>query len=391
MGRRRASLTMTCSRRIVLVHGMTGSVAVDGASHAPGTGASRWLVLEGIHHAYDAAPVVKGVDLVVGPGDIMCLLGPSGCGKTTLLRIAAGLERPRQGRVLIDGEEVAGPHSFVAPEKRRIGLMFQDYALFPHVRAIDNVGFGLKGVPRAERRRVALRMLERLGLADLAHAYPHELSGGEQQRVALARALAPAPRAMLLDEPFSGLDERLREQVRDDTLRFLNEAGVPIVLVTHDAEEALLMADQIALMRDGVLVQVGSPDELCRKPASPFVARFFGALPPFDGRVQDRAVETPIGRAPTGCSEGCKVRVYVRPEAVVLVDDAASDADGLPFARVIDSRTLGSTSHLRLAIDGHGAPLTLSVGDAAAPRIDDRVRIRLDPRRTFVFPATQDL
>ena len=226
-------------------------MAAEGVARAPETGASRWLALEGIHHAYDAAPVVKGVDLVVGPGEIMCLLGPSGCGKTTLLRIAAGLERQSAGRVLIDGEEVAGPHRFVAPEKRRIGLMFQDYALFPHVRAIDNVGFGLTATPRAERRRVAFAMLERLGLAALANAYPHELSGGEQQRVALARALAPAPRAMLLDEPFSGLDERLREQVRDDTLRFLHEAGVPIVLVTHDADEALQMADQIALMRDG--------------------------------------------------------------------------------------------------------------------------------------------
>ena len=366
-------------------------MAVDEEAHAPGAGASRWLMLEGIHHAYDATPVVRGVDLVVGPGEIMCLLGPSGCGKTTLLRIAAGLERQSAGRVLIDGEEVAGPHRFVAPEKRRIGLMFQDYALFPHVRAIDNVGFGLTATPRAERRRVAFAMLERLGLAGLANAYPHELSGGEQQRVALARALAPAPRAMLLDEPFSGLDERLREQVRDDTLGFLHEAGVPIVLVTHDADEALQMADQIALMRDGVLVQVGSPDRLCRKPAGPFVARFFGALPAFDGRVKDRAVETPIGRAPTGCSEGCKVRVYVRPEAVELVNGSAADANGLPSARVLDSRPMGSTSHLKLAIDGHAAPLTLNVADDGAPSVDDVVRIRLDPRRTFVFPATQDL
>ena len=373
------------------MHGLAEPMVAEGAARAPGTGASRWLVLEGIHHAYDAAPVVKGVDLVVGPGEIMCLLGPSGCGKTTLLRIAAGLERPHAGRVLIDGEEVAGPHRFVAPEKRRIGLMFQDYALFPHVRAIDNVGFGLTAAPRAERRRVAFGMLERLGLAALAKAYPHELSGGEQQRVALARALAPAPRAMLLDEPFSGLDERLREQVRDETLRFLREAGVPIVLVTHDADEALLMADQIALMRDGVLVQVGSPDRLCRKPASPFVARFFGALPAFDGRVRDRAVETPIGCAPTGCGEGCKVRVYVRPEAVELVKGAADDADGLPSARVLDSRPMGSTSHLKLAIDGHAEPLTLNVADDCAPGVDDVVRIRLDPRRTFVFPATRDL
>ena len=373
------------------MHGVVQPMAADGTAPAPAAGESGGLILEGVHHAYDAAPVIRGVDLAVGRGEILCLLGPSGCGKTTLLRIAAGLERPRAGRVLIDGVEVAGPHRFVAPEKRRIGLMFQDYALFPHVRAIDNVGFGLKAERRAARRRRAQRLLERLGLAHLAHAYPHELSGGEQQRVALARALAPAPRAMLLDEPFSGLDERLRERVRDDTLRFLEEAGVPTMLVTHDAEEALLMADRIALMRDGVLVQSGSPDALCRRPASPFVARFFGALPAFDGRVRGRAVETPIGRAPTGCGEGCKVRVYVRPEAVALVGDGAADADGLPLARVLDSRPMGATSHLKLAVDGHASPLSLSVADAAAPGTGDVVRIRLDPRRTFVFPATQDL
>ena len=382
---------MTCNCRVVLVKGVAGLMAANGAARAPATGAPSWLVLEGIHHAYDAAPVVRGVDLVVGPGEIMCLLGPSGCGKTTLLRIAAGLERQSAGRVMIDGAEVAGPHRFVAPEKRRIGLMFQDYALFPHVRAIDNVGFGLASARRAERRLTAHAMLERLHLAHLAEAYPHELSGGEQQRVALARALAPSPRAMLLDEPFSGLDERLREQVRDDTLRFLHEAGVPIVLVTHDAEEALLMGDRIALMRDGVLVQSGTPDALCREPASPFVARFFGALPAFDGRVQGRAVETPIGRAPTGCGEGCNVRVFVRPEAVALLQDDAAGADGLPAARVLDSRTTGRTSHLKLAVDGHAAPLSLDVADEAAPCVDDVVRIRLDPRRTFVFPATQDL
>ena len=370
---------------------MAPSTAVDETARAPGAGVPDGLFLEGVHHAYDAAPVIRGVDLAVGRGEILCLLGPSGCGKTTLLRIAAGLERQSAGRVMIDGEEVAGPHRFVAPEKRRIGLMFQDYALFPHVRAIDNVGFGLKAVARAERRRTARGMLERLGLAHLADAYPHELSGGEQQRVALARALAPAPRAMLLDEPFSGLDERLREQVRNDTLRFLREAGVPIVLVTHDADEALLMADRIALMRDGVLVQTGSPDALCRRPASPFVARFFGALPAFDGRVRDRAVETPVGRAPTGCGEGCKVRVFVRPEAVALLGDGESGADGLPAARVLDCRSVGVTSHLTLALDGHATPLILNIADDAAPGAGDVVRIRLDPRRTFVFPATQDL
>jgi len=217
---------------------------------------------------------LNGVDLAIAPGEIVCLLGPSGCGKSTTLRIAAGLEMVQQGRVVVDGVEVASPRTFVPPEHRHVGLMFQDLALFPHLTVLDNVAFGLGRQNAATRRKIVHKLLERMGLSRYADSYPHTLSGGEQQRVALARALAPEPLVLLLDEPFSSLDRRLREQVRDETLALLVNDAVATLMVTHDAEEALLMADRIAIMRDGKIVQIGAGEELYDHPSDAFVARF---------------------------------------------------------------------------------------------------------------------
>ena len=216
------------------------------------------LVLDEVGHVYPGGVMaLEAVSLVVEPGEIVCLLGPSGCGKTTLLRIAAGIERQTSGRILIDGTELAGPGTFIAPEKRGIGLMFQDYALFPHMTILDNVMYGLKALPRGDADIAARRALSRVGLADYAGEYPHLLSGGEQQRVALARAIAPRPGVLLMDEPFSNLDRRMRDDVRDETIAMLREARATTIVVTHDPEEAMRMADRIALMRAGRLVQVG--------------------------------------------------------------------------------------------------------------------------------------
>ncbi len=206
---------------------------------------------------------------------MLCLLGPSGCGKTSLLRLAAGAEMPDRGRVLIDGREVAGPSAFVPPERRGVGLVFQDYALFPHMTVLDNVMFGLQRLKRAEAADEARRALARVDLAGHEGAYPHELSGGQQQRVALARALAPRPGILLLDEPFSGLDRRLRDQVRADTLEVLRDVRATAIMVTHDPEEAMRLADRIALLRSGQVVQVGPPEELYTAPVDIGVARFF--------------------------------------------------------------------------------------------------------------------
>ncbi|MDY7117811.1 ABC transporter ATP-binding protein [Halomonas sp. SSL-5] len=349
------------------------------------------LSMQGIHHAFGRHEVVKGIDLEVLPGEVVCLLGPSGCGKTTLLRIAAGLETLQQGRVALEGEEVArfgGRH--LPPEKRSVGLAFQDSALFPHLSVLENVTFGLKHLPVGERRRRALTLLEQLGMAAHAESYPHMLSGGQQQRVALARALAPEPHLMLLDEPFSSLDARLRDQIRDDTLHVLKKVGAATLLVTHDPEEAMFMADRIALMRDGHIVQVGTPRELYCNPSDPFVVTFFGEVNELSGEVRDGQVLTPVGAVDAGwLAEGSTARVLVRPEALqVAALDAPAQAHS--HSHIVMAKLLGRSSLLHIcahASDGEEAHIHARVPGVFLPAEGQPVTLRLDPSQVFVFPS----
>jgi len=267
------------------------------------------LALQNIRHRYAGMTAVDDVSLSIAQGEILCLVGPSGCGKSTLLRIAAGLEALQRGTVSIDGKVVADNSGCMPPERRGVGLVFQDYALFPHLSVIDNVRFGLSGRPAAHQRRRAMETLEQVGMGGYADHFPHALSGGQQQRVALARALAPDPAVLLLDEPFSGLDARLREQVRDETLHVLKRTGAATMLVTHDPEEAMFLADRIALMRSGKLVQLGSPVDLYNRPADGFAASFFGEVNRIDGTVRQGAVDTPVGRIATDLPEGSAAQV----------------------------------------------------------------------------------
>ncbi len=349
------------------------------------------LLLDHVSHAYDDLLAVADLDLPVQQGELVCLLGPSGCGKTTALRLAAGLERLQVGRVIMDGRIVADAARDVPPEQRNVGLVFQDYALFPHLSVLENVVFGLRGLPATERKPRAIEALELVGMAGAAESFPHTLSGGQQQRVALARALAPKPKVMLLDEPFSGLDSQLRNQVRDQTLHVLQESGMTSLIVTHDPEEAMFMADKIALMRQGRLVQMGAPAELYFSPLDAFVATFFGDINRFDGVVRSDCVATPLGRvAAKGLLDGTRVEILIRPEALHLSLCRAAADPVAASARVMAARLLGRTSLVHLSIDGPNGQrhhLHSRMPGRFLPAPDEPVAIDLDPAQTFVFPV----
>ena len=254
------------------------------------------LRFEDLCHSYDnGRQILHDISLEAEPGKVLCLLGPSGSGKSTLLRLAAGIERQTSGAIKVNEKDVASNHIFLPPEKRPIGLVFQDFALFPHLTILENVRFGLTQLSREEGNREASRALKRMGLEHYANAYPHLLSGGEQQRVALARALAPRPSILLMDEPFSGLDTRLRDAIRAETLSALRESGATAIIVTHDAEEAMRMGDRIALINKGRLEQVGPMDALYYRPANLFAAAFFSELNAIDGISKNGKVETALG------------------------------------------------------------------------------------------------
>ena len=263
---------------------------------------------------------VDGADLCVERGEFVALLGPSGCGKTTLLRLLAGFERPDTGTIAIDGRRVSGD-TWVPPERRQVGMVFQDYALFPHLTVAENVGFGLTRGDRASRVADALSLV---GLAGLDTRYPAELSGGQQQRVALARALAPRPGVVLLDEPWSNIDPLMRASMRDELCAILRAAEVTVLLVTHEREEAFSLADRIALMQDGTIVQSGAPEEIYFEPANRWAAEFVGAANLVSGRLAGGYVETAIGDFPAQCGNGyAPVEVLVRPELIELRPDPA--------------------------------------------------------------------
>jgi iron(III) transport system ATP-binding protein len=312
------------------------------------------LAFERISHSYgQKKQTLSDVSLVAEPGEVLCLLGPSGSGKTTLLRIAAGIEPQTSGRVLLNEREIAGPAVFLPPEQRSIGLVFQDFALFPHLTILDNVRFGLTALSREEAAKEAMIALSRVGLSHYAGSYPHVLSGGEQQRVALARALAPRPAVLLMDEPFSGLDSRLRDAVRAETLDILRRSRATAIVVTHDAEEAMRMGDRIALLNKGRVVQVGTAEELYARPSSLFVAGFFSELNAFHGVVSSGRVETPLGAVEaSGIPDGCGATVGIRRAGFEVSEEA-----GEVQARILSRRFLGVIEVLELAVQGAEQPV----------------------------------
>ena len=335
-----------------------------------------FLVAEGVHKAFDGTPALVGAGISVAEGRSLALLGPSGCGKTTLLRVVAGLERPDRGTVSVAGDVLTGPGRTVPAERRRVGMVFQDAALFPHLTVARNVAYGLSRAEVAAGR--VQETLEMVDLGHLAQRRPHELSGGQAQRVALARALAPRPRILLFDEPFTGLDTSLRVRVRTEVSALLREVGMTSVFVTHDQEEAFVLGDEVAVMRDGRVQQVGSPAQVYAFPVDEWVATFVGEANLLPATAHDGVATTALGDVPVAPGSRSSCRVLVRPEH-------------------LDLQPGHSGVVTEVAFYGHDSSYTVRLGDqrvlvrgAAGPRfaVGDGVDVRFAGPVTPTYPAS---
>jgi iron(III) transport system ATP-binding protein len=328
--------------------------------------------LRGVSKSFGPVGAVRAVNLEIERGELMAVLGPSGCGKTTLLRLIAGFEAPDAGCVVVGEEVVAGPGRLVPPERRRIGMVFQDYALFPHLTVEANVAFGLAGRARGEREALTRRTLELVGLQHKAARHPHELSGGERQRVALARALAPEPALVLLDEPFSSLDASLRAGLRREVELILRDAEATALLVTHDQEEALSLADRLAVMREGRIVQVGEPVEVYGRPATRWAAQFVGEVNVLAGVASGGGVETELGTFDLRAPASGSVHVAVRPEQLEL----SAQHDG--NAEVVSREFRGHDVLYRLRHEG-GRTVLVQLPSLELHEVGARVFVRPAP------------
>ncbi|MFM7084712.1 MAG: ABC transporter ATP-binding protein [Hyphomicrobium sp.] len=339
------------------------------------------LVFEKVERRYGDHIALQDLNLAVNPGEVVCLLGPSGSGKTTLLRIGAGIEKPSSGRVLINDLEVAGPSRFVQPEKRSVGLMFQDFALFPHLTVLQNVSFGLRFLPREEAQKEALSMLARVDLSELSHYYPHMLSGGQQQRVALARVIVPRPSVVLMDEPFSGLDVQLRDAIQEETLALLRETRATSIIVTHHPEEAMRLADRIAVMREGHIIQIGRTEDLYLHPKELFIARLFSEINEISYRVKGGQISTPVGRLPApGARDGENVIWCIRERGIQVMELG----HGLP-GRILHTKFLGDFTLLEVGVQGFELPLRIRANKANAWEKRKEIGVDIDPSKTLVF------
>ena len=344
------------------------------------------LKIENVKRTYGDATALDGVSLDVAPGEIVCLLGPSGCGKTTLLRVVSGIERPSSGRVLINEREVAGPTHFVPPEERSIGLMFQDFALFPHLSILDNVAFGLRSLSPDVRDIAARAILDRVGLSAFANAFPATLSGGQQQRVALARAIVPRPAVMLMDEPFSGLDIQLRDAMQEETLALLRETRATSLIVTHNPEEAMRLGDRIVVMKSGRIVQQGATETLYRNPASLFVARLFSEINEVPVRVHAGRVATAAATFPApGLIDGTAAVLCLRERAIEIAP-AGSNGDDKLNGRITDIKFLGDQTRIDVAVEGFDQILKARVSQAGELRKGSEVKVSIRPEAGLVFP-----
>jgi putative spermidine/putrescine transport system ATP-binding protein len=350
--------------------------------------------LKQLYRRFGEVIALEGIDLTVASGEFVSFLGPSGCGKTTALRLIAGFDRPTSGRIEIDGRDVTG----TPPNRRDIGMVFQAYSLFPNMTAARNVEFGLRvrRQGRGDRRARALELLDLVGLADAATRYPHQLSGGMQQRVALARALAIEPRVLLLDEPLSALDAKVRVQLREEIRRIQTRLGITTIYVTHDQEEALSISDRVAVLSKGRIEQIGEPAEIYGAPATPFVAQFVGTMNRIEstvsrdtpGMVDSSGVRLPVAAA-QGRRPGERVLLLVRPETVQL--EAAGAENGGLTGEVVSHTFLGSVTRVRVQAGASEWTADVSGERAAAMPVGSRVAIRFPPESAKLLTLAEPL
>ncbi|MGU3399281.1 ABC transporter ATP-binding protein [Brucellaceae bacterium D45D] len=343
------------------------------------------LTLSHVSRRFGDTLALDDVSLEVQSGDIICLVGHSGCGKTSMLRIIAGIDAPDHGTLTMNGRDLVTPSHFIEPEKRNIGVVFQDYALFPHLTVRENVRFGLRGLGRQAARERVDELLDLVGLSAMAERYPHMLSGGEQQRVALIRALAPKPDLLLMDEPFSNLDRGLRAKVRGETVALLRALKTTAIIVTHEAEEALSTGDRVVLMRGGKIVQSGTARDLHDRPQSRYAADFFCDFNVFAGELHGQTINTPIGAfgAPEHLQAGSSLSVYLRPgDLGIIAQDEAGEGD--LHCRIAARSFLGETEELLVTNDQLATGLRLRTR-LHVPEEASHVYVRVDRDKALIF------
>jgi putative spermidine/putrescine transport system ATP-binding protein len=352
-----------------------------------------FLTLENLHRDFGTVKALDGIQIDLGEGEFLSLLGPSGCGKTTALRLVAGFDRPDAGRILVDGKDVTR----VAPNKRDMGMVFQAYSLFPNMTAHQNVAFGLRirGRKRTDRDKRVNELLELVGLGHAGARYPHQLSGGMQQRVALARALAIEPRVLLLDEPLSALDAKVRVQLREEIRRIQLELGITTLYVTHDQEEALSISDHVAVMYGGRIEQMGSPGEMYSAPATPFVAEFIGTMNRLEGTVVDGGVDY-AGvflqlEAANGRQRGERVLVLVRPETVAVESANGDGGVNTLVGDVVTQTFLGPVTRLKILGEGVDVIADVPTQKALGLPVGTRVAATLPAEGVRLLELKEDL
>lgn len=360
---------------------------ISEASVTPHPDASRSIgtlvSIKGVHKSFGNNVVISNLSLEVRQGEFLSLLGPSGCGKTTILRLIAGFERPDAGEIYVSGQLVAGDAAWQPPEKRGVGMVFQDYALFPHLTVAQNIAFGLHRFKSDARQRQVQEVMHLVGLSGLGNRYPYELSGGQQQRVALARALAPGPQLVLLDEPFSNLDTDLRAQIRPEVERILREAKTTAIFVTHDQEEAMAMGDRVGILYRGCLEQLGTPEEVYHWPATRFVADFVGQADFLSGKVAADTISTEIGDFVNARNlpSGCQVEIMLRPDDVQLFPDSEEGPH-------IIARQFRGSENLYTVLLPSGKQIHSSQPSTEIIPIGTRVKIKVELNHVVAFAVT---